>query len=179
MSDKVKVSGKFSGEKMKFKARKLRIVVKDLEAGLEYKVRCSAYHDDAPEEVGESTTTFRIKSRPEGGKLLFVLFVYLLRTYFFHFLHPCLLVCLLFCSLVYLFSFSLFAGLLGCFLSQFFSHNFLMFFSSFFMEKRDLVYLFSSLFAGFLACLLSQVFSHNFLIMFCSSFFMEKRDAVQ
>ncbi|CAB4007553.1 uncharacterized protein LOC110241572 [Paramuricea clavata] len=67
--DKDKVTGEFSGEGMKFNQRRLRFTFKGLRSGVEYKVRCYAYHDDTPDEIGESTTTFTVESPPEGGAL--------------------------------------------------------------------------------------------------------------
>ena len=66
---KIKVDGEYKGERMKFNQRKLRFSLDGLESGVDYKLKCSAYKDDTPDEVGESTTTFRVESPPEGGNL--------------------------------------------------------------------------------------------------------------
>ena len=65
--DKTKVTGEFKGEGRKFNQRRLRFKLSDLPSGVDYKVRCYAYHDDTPDEIGESTTSFKIESAPEGG----------------------------------------------------------------------------------------------------------------
>ena len=66
---KIKVNGKFSGERMRFKQRRLKFSLDGLDSGVEYKVKCSAYKDDTPDEIGESTTTFKVQSRPGGGNI--------------------------------------------------------------------------------------------------------------
>ena len=67
--EKTKVKGSASkGEGMTFKQRRLSFIFKNLEPGVAYKVRCFAYYDDDQSEIGESTTIFKMKSPPEGGK---------------------------------------------------------------------------------------------------------------
>ena len=60
---------------MKFNQRRLRFKLSGLPSGVEYKVRCYAYHDDTPDEIGESTTSFKIESPPEGGKVYCFCFI--------------------------------------------------------------------------------------------------------
>ena len=68
--ENTKVIGRFSGEGMRFNQRRLRFKLKGLESGVEYRVRCYAYHDDTPDEIGESITTFKIESPPDGGNIV-------------------------------------------------------------------------------------------------------------
>ena len=52
---------------MVFRQRRLKLAFEGLDAGVTYKIRCYAYHNETFDEVGESTTSFKIESPPEGG----------------------------------------------------------------------------------------------------------------
>ncbi|XP_028391967.1 uncharacterized protein LOC114516639 [Dendronephthya gigantea] len=67
--DKSKVRGNSRGENMVFRRRRLKLALKDLAPGVTYKIRCRAYHIDAPDEVGESTSLIDTPSPPQGGLL--------------------------------------------------------------------------------------------------------------
>lgn len=73
VEDSTKVMGILSGKGMRFNQRRLKFAFKGLESGMEYKVRCLAYYEDTPDEIGESTTLFKIETPPEGGEIVMLL----------------------------------------------------------------------------------------------------------